>query len=434
MFTPPPSPEPRRVQHPSSASAAENPPKSLHALDVSDDPFLRPHFSRINSSGSGSLSPERPPREVDAIPLSPKEDPYAHIAHEKKRAGRRTKWTVVLVPLVLALIGLSTRYLTHPAVFDVLRPRTGWKAPVDDAAQGWQAHKRHPEPADVPSATTLSISQPAGSSLSLAPSASAVPTATDKGNTQVPAAPPALPTPFPQPFDDSLSTNFTTVACQTFFTNMTLASAFRTCRPFSLLVSDSNAFITQSQRNISLLNTIIWGTCNTVPSAEQCEENMAWFADNIKTQCKGDIDANNPIVQDAVAGLEGYGVMRSAACQINSATNTYCYVDAAQSGHASDLYLYQLAIGLRLPNGTVPSCTPCVQTVMRTLVQGGADLPALQKTYPAAAQVVNGACGAEFVANLASTGQNGARRAGERMVAAVAGAAIALLLGALMAL
>ncbi|OJT06035.1 hypothetical protein TRAPUB_3115 [Trametes pubescens] len=161
---------------------------------------------------------------------------------------------------------------------------------------------------------------------------------------------------------------------------------------------------------------------------------MGWFAENIQTQCKGDITANNPIVQDAVAGLEAYAVMRAAACQVNSATNTYCYVDAAQSTHPSDLYMYQLALGLRLPNTTVPSCTPCVQTVMHTLAADGANLSALQKTYPAAAQTVNGACGAQFVANLAQADTSGARGDGARVASGVTAGGAALLLGALLAL
>ncbi|KAI0676356.1 hypothetical protein C8Q78DRAFT_987033 [Trametes maxima] len=446
MFTPPPSPQPARVQPPASASAGNRSPRSLRTLEVPDDLFLRSLSDRANSA-----SPERPTHIATDTPLSPKEDPYAYAhAHlHKKRVGRRTRWAVFIVPFVLALVGLSTRYIAHPAVFDVFRPQSN-RAPIH--TDDWGLHKRHPDPADPSAAlTTIEASTPTGTSLSLAPSAaSAAPTAVSASDTTVPAAPPAIPTPFPQPFDSSLSTNFTTVACQTFFQNMTGTLAFRQCRPFSLLVSDSNEFISkadtvppskQSQRNASLLNTIIWGTCNTTPSAEQCTANMGWFADNIKTQCAGDIAANTPIVQDAVAGLQAYAVMRTAACQTNALTNTYCYLEAAQSTHPSDLYLYQLPLGLRLPNATVPSCTACVQGLMKTFVDAsagaGAQLSRLQKTYPAAAAVVNGACGAEFVATMAGT--NGARGRGGRAAAAAAAvggaaAATTVLLGALLAL
>ncbi|KAI0355968.1 hypothetical protein OH77DRAFT_1503903 [Trametes cingulata] len=413
MFTPPPSPEPRRVQSAAPAAAPDRSSRPLRKLDALEDPFLSPHCTRQSSS-----SPERPSRLAHDAPLSPKEDPYAYGLLEKKRIARRTKWAVFLVPLVLALIGLSTRYLTHPAAFDVLRPRSSWRN-VADSVTDWRPHKRHaapdPAPADTAQATTIGSAKPTGSSLSLAPSASdTAPTPVESSKTTVPSAPPVLPTPFPQPFDQSLSTNFTTVGCQTFFTNMTQTSPFRECRPFSLLVSDSSAFIT-SQRNISLLNDVIWGTCNTDLSADQCASNMAWFADNIKTQCKQDIAANNPIVQDAVAGLEAYTIMRTVGCQINPQTNTYCYIDAAQSSHPSDLYLYELPLGLPLPNTTVPSCTTCVQSAMKVFAQEGGDAgdavkQALAKTYPAAAAVVNGACGAQFVADLEGVAANGAHR------------------------
>ncbi|OJT06036.1 hypothetical protein TRAPUB_3116 [Trametes pubescens] len=254
MFTPPPSPEPRRAQH--SAPAAEQPPKPLRTLDVTDDPFLRPHFSR-----SGSSSPERPPYDVNDTPLSPKEDPYAYAQLHKKRTGRRTKWAVVLIPLVLVLVGLSTRYLSHPAIFDALRPRSDWHS-LAESGKAWQPHKRHPQPVDEATTIDVTASTASFSTGSVAPAA---PTATGSSSTQVPSTAPQLPAPFPQPFDDSLSTNFTTVACQTFFTNMTQALPFRTCRPFSLLVSDSNAFITVSPFKlfswVSLFPSRLWRVC-----------------------------------------------------------------------------------------------------------------------------------------------------------------------------
>lgn len=50
------------------------------------------------------------------------------------------------------------------------------------------------------------------------------------------------------------------------------------------------------------LNVIIWGTCNTEYSAQTCAANMQWFANNIQSACKQDIDADNALVSDAVAG------------------------------------------------------------------------------------------------------------------------------------
>ena len=102
--------------------------------------------------------------------------------------------------------------------------------------------------------------------------------------------------------------------------------------------------------------------------------------------------------------------MRSAACAIDSSTNTYCYVEAAGSTHASDLYLYQLPLGLALPNTTVPSCSSCVQSVMNTFATGGKGVDKLAQTYASAAGIVNEACGSTFVANV-EVGTSGAARA-----------------------
>ncbi|EJF59743.1 hypothetical protein BD309DRAFT_876085 [Dichomitus squalens] len=427
MFTPPPSPDPRRPLS-TSGPARTCSSERLLKLDVADDPFLSPSAGSSRRSSVDSQQPH-PAHET---PLSPKEDPYldpySYALLQKKRTARRIRWTVVCVPLVLVFIALSTRYLTHPAAFDALsssHPAT-WST-----LQDWTPHKRHAAPEPVPDttgfATTIANSKPTGSSLSLAPSASAVPTQVDSGNTKVPSAPPVLPTPFPQAFDSTFNTNFQTVACENFMTNMTQTPAFLKCRPFSLLASDSNAFITQSQRNISQLNVIIWGTCNTDLSAEQCAGNMQWFADNIQSACKQDIAANNALVTDAVAGLSAYSVMREAACQVNAQTDTYCYVEAAQSTHPADLYLYELPLGLALPNNTVPSCTTCVKNLMGTFDQDGANVTRLKSTYGPAAATINNACGASFVAEINTTTGNGASAlagagAGERALGWAAGA------------
>ena len=56
--------------------------------------------------------------------------------------------------------------------------------------------------------------------------------------------PPTLPTPFPQPYDTlGVASGVKTQGCQTFFQNMTQSEAFRTCRPFSLLLQYSTEFI-----------------------------------------------------------------------------------------------------------------------------------------------------------------------------------------------
>ena len=228
-----------RPQRTAPASAAISSDPSLK-LDVGDDLFLSP-----SAGSSRSTTPDSHTPQAHDTPLSPKEDPYTYAVLQKKRSARRTRWTVVLVPLVLVLVALSTRYLAHPAAFDILASR----APNWSAAKDWTPHKRHAEPDPAPQtqeATTVDSGKPTDTSLSLNPTATSLPTSVSGGDTTVPWVAPVLPTPFPQPFDSTFSPNFSTVSCQDFMTNMTLSPNFRRCRPFSLLVGDSNAFITVS--------------------------------------------------------------------------------------------------------------------------------------------------------------------------------------------
>ena len=97
-----------------------------------------------------------------------------------------------------------------------------------------------------PSASALVVSRTTSASSST--SSSRRPTSTTPVSNQpvptVPSSPPILPTPFPQAIDGSgIPQNFTSTSCATFFANMTATAPFRTCRPFSLLLATSSAFI-----------------------------------------------------------------------------------------------------------------------------------------------------------------------------------------------
>ncbi len=91
----------------------------------------------------------------------------------------------------------------------------------------------------VPSSRTTSTSSSRRSTSTTPVSNQPVPT--------VPSSPLILPTPFPQAFDGSgIPQNFTSTSCAAFFSNMTATAPFRTCRPFSLLLGTSSAFINVS--------------------------------------------------------------------------------------------------------------------------------------------------------------------------------------------
>jgi ABC-type polysaccharide/polyol phosphate export permease len=108
----------------------------------------------------------------------------------------------------------------------------------------------------------------------------------------IPTSPPAIPTPFPQPFDGIITQNFTSSSCLNFFNNMTASTNFRQCRPFSFLFSTSSTFI-NAQTNLTLMNSLIWGTCNTTQSYDQCQSNMALFASQLQSDCSQELGNQN---------------------------------------------------------------------------------------------------------------------------------------------
>ena len=153
---------------------------------------------------------------------------------KKKRIGRYFRVATVLLPLVAII---CTTYLLHGRRTGH-RPATDWLTVQDNTylhgQHQYQLNRRHPSPQRLPvsssptSTTTSSDSQiPVSDQL--------VPT--------VPTTPPVLPTPFPQALDAGIVQNFSSSSCASFFANMTSAAPFRTCRPFSLLLGSSGAFI-----------------------------------------------------------------------------------------------------------------------------------------------------------------------------------------------
>ena len=168
---------------------------------------------------------------------------------------------MLLVPLVLILITITTHYTAHPRALDLLSsaspdPHLAWS----DLA-GWGTHPAHVRRQDAAASEVVStaagtITFPSGLSISSASSTSASGTASSvaassslgtpvaaSGIPTIPSTALVLPTPFPQPFDSISTEGFLTVGCMQFVVNMTLDPQFRSCRPFSLLMETSSAFI-----------------------------------------------------------------------------------------------------------------------------------------------------------------------------------------------
>jgi hypothetical protein len=222
MFTPPPSPLP----------APQN-----GAPSVSTPLPTLPAFHQPPTAFKLSLPP--------APAKDPARERRQHVSvlavHDRKRqTGWRTYIMAITVPLLLALVTLSTPSLFMDLVAGLFPSR-----PNPACGASWFTDSVHllQRRQDAPPSTSVSgilfPSVGAGSS-------SIPPTPTQSSSPSVPTIPtssPVLPTPFPQPFDTTLTNNFTTNSCETFFTNMTQSLPFRQCRAFSLLSQTSSAFL-----------------------------------------------------------------------------------------------------------------------------------------------------------------------------------------------
>ena len=159
-----------------------------------------------------------------------------------RSCSRSSHFLTVLLPVVMFI---CTTYLLK------------WRSsPLDTR---WSTHhdplqRRQLEQFYTTSSTTSFVSSGSGSPTTTAttPSLSSTPPLSSTSQTTsmseqliptMPNGPPILPTPFPQAFDGGVAQNFSTMGCASFFANMTSSAPFRTCRPFSLLLGTSAAFI-----------------------------------------------------------------------------------------------------------------------------------------------------------------------------------------------
>lgn len=234
MFTPPPSPLP-----------------SIVVTDENEnemDPFEE-SFGKASESKEGDV--------WSAL------DSY----RRKRRDTRRLRWSILLVPVVLILVGLSSHRicgfnLDWDLSPDDPEPSLGNASVVDHFVtppkRDLLDHHYRRQASTISSsivsassidASTVSASATASSASLIASSTTTIPQTSQTVPT-VPdtASPPTLPTPFPQPFDTTGSaSNVTTQSCEVFFNNMTNADSFRQCRAFSLLSQFSEAFIEVSR-------------------------------------------------------------------------------------------------------------------------------------------------------------------------------------------
>ena len=120
----------------------------------------------------------------------------------------------------------------------------------------------------------------------------------------------------------------------------------------------------QTQTSLSELTIILFGTCTTDLSFDDCTSNLAAFSSQLSTACSKELSDTNELVLSTQTSLLAYPVIRNAGCLEDQVSGAYCYVDAVHAASPSDLYLYQLPLGTPMPNGTTPSCSACAGSIL----------------------------------------------------------------------
>jgi hypothetical protein len=108
------------------------------------------------------------------------------------------------------------------------------------------------------------------------------------------------------------------------------------------------------------------------------------------------------------SALQAFDMMHTAGCLPDQSSNAYCFIDAAHAINPSDLYFFQLPLGISLPNNTTPSCSSCTKSLMALYAQSlenaaKGTLAYLEKTYSSGQKVAVAQCGASYAQALTAT-------------------------------
>jgi hypothetical protein len=203
------------------------------------------------------------------------------------------------------------------------------------------------------------------------------------------------------PFDTALGNNFT-APCAAWFRSFLHNNSVIDCHPLSLLLQTSSSFFDAS-KSFARITTTLEATCNI--NSSECLGVMNNFARAVRDEsnCAVDYANDNPSVLQAYNGLVAYQPLYQAGCLRDDSGN-YCFANAITNASAvTDSYPYYLPLGVALPGGARPSCSPCLQDTMAIFSSftGNATQP-ISRTYNDAAQHMEMYCGPTFVNQSAS--------------------------------
>lgn len=202
---------------------------------------------------------------------------------------------------------------------------------------------------------------------------------------------------FPTAFDTSLSNNFTTKSCPSFFKKFLADSSFTDCHAISTLLRDSTGFF-HTLRSAASTSHVLDTACSADVSS--CSSTMSSFASDLldDDNCGEDYEAGNPLVANAYYDMITYEPIYRATCLQNPDTSDYCFVDAVtNSSNPVDYDVYFLPYGSTIDSSSTPTCGPCLQAALDIFSEWAQvkDQP-LADSYLPSAKAINGRCGADF--------------------------------------
>ncbi|KAF8471806.1 hypothetical protein BDZ91DRAFT_653315 [Kalaharituber pfeilii] len=203
----------------------------------------------------------------------------------------------------------------------------------------------------------------------------------------------------PTPFDTNMGKVFTTTTCPAFFNLFLNDPVFKNCLPLSaMLQQNSKSFFEIMKKSGFATTRVLDAACSV--DYPLCAAKMEYYGREIKTpeRCGTEFASKNQLVIQAYAAFISYPSLYKASC-LKSDSGSYCYVDAVTNvSSPDDSHIYYIPLGVKLPGGSRPTCSSCLQETMDIFREyaGNKSLP-LSETYVPAANQMNIACGPEYV-------------------------------------
>ncbi|RDW70827.1 uncharacterized protein DSM5745_08338 [Aspergillus mulundensis] len=203
---------------------------------------------------------------------------------------------------------------------------------------------------------------------------------------------------FPTAFDTSLSNNFTTTTCPTFFKDFLSDDSFTNCYAISTLLRDSTGFF-HTLTSAAATSRVLDLAC--AANVTSCASTLSDLASNLidDSNCGKDYADGNPLVTNAYVDLITYEPIYRATCLQNPDTSDYCFVDAVtNTSNAADYDVYSLPYGSTINNATtLPTCSSCLQATLDIFSEWAqVEKQPLADSYLTSAEAVNTKCGSDF--------------------------------------